>query len=317
MNRKAYFITVPPHYVFLKLIIYLGIPYKAYLDFCEFWNIGKVAQTVYDAIAEDAMKNKTIAKMVIYNRKNLGDIKLRIYKQIRTKFHFPEVIDQLIDGISGATVVSDPTTWKMPEPLLYFLQNYQLREFVENALLIKLPFHKINKYWGISNPVGILHEHFDIYRYFLWNIEAMPKLDLQLYFKHNCTNQFYRKHLRIVGKTLNTFLGEYGLQTEAERKKSMMEIAHKAANNILNTSEDPAQNTYNLLASCCSSIARIDHDHPTTQAEKKLQNTMSSLYPQIKPNLNPSAQDVRNRNREYRFKQLVSSSVKDPGVYHE
>ena len=306
----SYFLK-PPYFIFLQLLIYLGIPYNVFLDFCRFWKFGEVSLNVYNAIVEDAETNKTIANMMKSNRDNFNNnSELKIYKNILKQYDYPEYVKHLIKGISGE---KDPSKWKWPESLQYFLRNFRLRQFIECSLLAKLTFSEINRYWMLFDSPGILHEYFEPYRDLFWNISSTPTIDQQLFLKRNCTRQFYTKHQKIVGMGREQLLGEFGLQTQADEKKSMKGITLKVTKKILDSPEEPRQDLHSLLALGCTYIARTDIEHQREQADKNLQNPAFSHGCQ----LSSSALEVRRRNREYRFKQLLSTSVRDEGAYYE
>ena len=306
-----------PNFNMIKLLILLGFLYEVYSAFCDKWIIGKIPNSTYDTMLEDLMKDERPNQIIVLNRKNLEDNKaLKISKKVREEFDFPEITTQIVEGISNAADVNDPSTWDLPEFMKYFLRNFKLRAFVECALLASMPFNDINRLWKTFNPEGILRELLDQYKYFFWNNRDISKMDLRSFLKSNANNPFYHKHFQIMEKGREAFMGEYGIQTDTEREKNMREIAHKSMLKIKKNPEEPNKINHSLLELYCTYISQNKHNK-NKRAGRKNQNANSSFDQQAKSFSNLSAQSVRNSNREYRFKQLLLSSIKsDNGASH-
>ena len=299
-----------PNFRFMMLFIYSGLPWDKYFLWCQYWSFGYFNQESYDAIVVDEMKNKVIAKMITFNRQCFkSKNKIRIIKKVRSRFMFPEVLEQIVDGLSQAATIKDPSKSEMPEALIYFLRNHRMRMFIESGLLVGLSFYEINRFWKQFNSVRILREHFEIYNYFLWDTSSMTSPELRYFFLRNVMNQFYGTHHKVFSKDVNHFLGYWGLQNQAMQNESIDKIALKTLKKILAASEEPPKELFSLLNFCSTQIARSNKKQSSVQTTMKQNSGYSDPSMLTEPNT-AAAEEVRNSNREYRFKQLLDFNMK-------
>ncbi|MCK5050772.1 MAG: hypothetical protein KAS53_03455 [Candidatus Cloacimonetes bacterium] len=303
MKKPLNYVMELPNVKIVLIFIFCGLPWDLYSAWCLYWHIGYCNFVDYDAIVEDEMKDKSIAKMIELNRQRLASKnKLVIIKKVRLNFDFPEIADQIVEALSQTAANEDPGKLKMPSAFVYFLRNHRMRKFIETALLVRLVFHEINRLWLQFNPVGIRRDYFEIFEYFLWNVRSMTNSELREFFKWNGDNAYYRYHHKVLGGDVNQFLGCWGLEDREVQNRSIYKMTSKISNNISNASEGASKELFSLQNSCTSQIVKNEKmQFPNQPIPSEFLG--NPTWP-IKPDMSEAAFQVRNINREYRFQQL-------------
>jgi len=304
------YLILPPNIVLLLIFVYCGIPWTNYCIWCKSLDVGDITQEVYNAIIAEEKTNRTIEEMIVSNHNKMGtDKKFELQNDVRAKFEFPEIVDQIVNALSQASQNKDTFELIMPEPLQQILQKYKRRQFIECGSMVGLQFYKLEQYWQIIEPTGIVREHYDAYKYFLWNLEVITKISLPDFLKQNNRNPFYGLHNRILGKDESYFLGCFGLQDKQGFNKNNYKLINSTLK-MLGSMDEAPKELYSLLDLCSSQYGRAKKDKLFASSTQNKSPGLFDKYEKIK---SEAALRLHKENRDYQLKKLHDKSKNNKG----
>ncbi|MDA3813705.1 MAG: hypothetical protein PF570_05565 [Candidatus Cloacimonetes bacterium] len=301
MSNTMPYLLLPPNNKVLLIFVYCGIPWVDYSEWCQNWNVGNITQAEYNAIVAEEKKNRTIGKMIKRNQNNIGTDKgLVLYKVVRAKFEFPEIVDQIVAALTKATLDNGSFELILPESLQLILQKYKLRKFIECGLMVGLQFYEIEHYWQINEPVGIVRKNYDAYKYFLWDVDAITKVELRKYLKLHELNQFYSLHNKIVGRDVSCFLGYFGLQDKQSYNENFSKLTNLTLKRLASM-DDASKELYSLLSLGSTQCSKSDKDK---QLDKSVQKRSPGLFEKYKAIESERALRLHKENQNYQIRKL-------------
>jgi len=204
-----------PYRQFIKPLIYCGIEVDKINEICKRWNLLQINLNDFQDIITELNSEDKIAELIQNNRKLIKAGKApQMDPKVRDEFKFSEVFDKIVKCISQFTISGDVYDITLPEELTYILFNHRLRPFIECGKGVDFSFYQLNRIWKMFNPVGILHEYYDMYLYYFWNIKSIYPSEILSYIKTAPKDNYYYIHSKILGQGSSCFLGYYGFQDE-------------------------------------------------------------------------------------------------------
>lgn len=214
-----------PYRHFLKFLIILGLSTDTINTICRKWNLLIINNTNIDNIRQELNINGVLKRIIQKNKDLIKSGKTpKINQKIKTEFKFPLILDKLLQGMENFALTEDLDEIELPEEIAYVLFNYRLRPFIECGKAVDFSFYQLNRIWQRFNPVGILHEYYDIYLYYFWDIESIYPSEILSYIKSIKEDHYYDIHTKILGQDATCFLGYYGFQDEIQYQQILRKM---------------------------------------------------------------------------------------------
>lgn len=301
-----------PHRQFLKPLIYCGINAEKIAEICKKWNLLQISFIDFQEIEKELISDKNIAKLIQSNRELIKAGKTPRMKDVRAEYKFPEVFDKLVKSLAKFALTGDLDDLELPEELTYILFNYRLRPFIECGKAVGFSFYQLNRIWKRFNPVGIIHEYYDIYLEYFWNIELINSSEILSYIEVAIKDHYYDIHTKIIGQDKACFLGYFGFLDEIQyqqmlRKMMLHILDQEEKNSIIGKKE------LNNLYKFCNKEhdKKVDLEHDPMKLPKQLFHNELTSADVIDEK--SAKMIIWRKNQEYLFKKYVDFKQKLTG----